>query len=337
MRFIVITALGLLTAIPSHAYDKVKLLQSFFSTVMVRGYNADGTLAYGTGVVVDSGKVLTNCHTFNKVNSTPWISQGEEIYHINGVQVDRHHDLCLLLTDKLPIKPALISSSLDLKKGQALVSIGHSSGMPAPVTSVGVVKSLYPMDDAYIIRTNARFALGASGSGLFDEEGKLIGINTFKTVGRSAHFYAMPVDWLKKLETLPITKEFPITGHGFWETSHGDIPYFMQAVGPEFQQDWPKLKDISTQWTKSEPKSNDAWYNLGLAYEGLNQTLDAERAYKQALSLEPNNADALYRLGIMASKKGQQDEVKAVLVALRAIDEDIAHEFDKESSCTSQC
>lgn len=336
MRFIV-WALAIATlSSNAQAYDRAKVLQSYFSTVMVRGYNQNGTLAYGTGVVVGEGKVLTNCHTFH-TTSKPWVSQGEETYLISGVKVDRAHDLCLLLTDKIPTKPAVLSSSTALKKGQALVSIGHSRGMPAPVNSVGVVKALYPMDDAFVIRTNARFALGASGSGLFDEQGQLVGINTFKTVGKSAYFYAMPVDWLKKLETLEVENQFPITGKAFWETSDGNIPYFMQAAAPELQEDWPKLKEISSLWIKAEPNSSDAWYMLGLAQDGLNQPTEAENAYRKSLALEASNPDALYKIGLIASKKGNKEEVKAVNVALLAIDADVAAEFSKEAGCESQC
>ena len=44
----------------AHAYDRQKLLSSFFSTVLVRGFKLDGNLAYGSGVVVVENKVLTN-------------------------------------------------------------------------------------------------------------------------------------------------------------------------------------------------------------------------------------------------------------------------------------
>ena len=43
----------------AQALDKEKLLGSFFSIVMIRGYNPDGSLAYGSGVIVAQNKVLT--------------------------------------------------------------------------------------------------------------------------------------------------------------------------------------------------------------------------------------------------------------------------------------
>ena len=41
--------------------------------------------------------------------------------------------------------------------------------------------------------------------GLFDMDGHLVGINTFKTAGRSsAFFFSLPIEWLAILEKQPI-------------------------------------------------------------------------------------------------------------------------------------
>ncbi len=46
------------------------------------------------------------------------------------------------------------------------------------------------MDDSHIVRTDASFVMGASGSPVFDAEGKLIAISTFKSPG-VAHIFIM--------------------------------------------------------------------------------------------------------------------------------------------------
>ena len=183
----------LLGLMPSaHAFDKEKLLGSFFTIVMIRGHNADGSLAYGSGVIVEPTKVLTNCHIFRQTKE-PWISRGEDTFAINSVQADRYHDLCLVTAETLPFPPAQIGSAASMKKGEEILAIGHSSASPVPITSIGAIKSIYPFDNGNVIRSTARFAMGASGSGLFDGEGHLIGINTFKTPGKNAYFYALHV------------------------------------------------------------------------------------------------------------------------------------------------
>jgi hypothetical protein len=39
-----------------------------------------------------------------------------------------------------------------MKKGDEIIAIGHSSASPAPITSFGALKSVYPFDGANVIR-----------------------------------------------------------------------------------------------------------------------------------------------------------------------------------------
>lgn len=288
---------GLLPA--AHAYDRQKLLSSFFSTVLVRGYKSDGSLAYGTGVVVADNKTLTNCHVLRETNQA-WVSQGEEAFGITAVQADRWHDLCLVTTQYLPVKPVNMGSGSDLKKGQEVVAISHSNGVPAPLTSLGEIKSLYPMDGANVIRSNVRFTMGASGSGLFDGEGRLIGINTLKTSGRVAYFYALPIEWLAEVQKQPVETRLPIKGEAFWEQDEASMPFFMQIAMPQLREDWAKLAEVAGRWVKAEPQNSEAWFELGMAQENTGQKAEAEKSYQKAIALDGSNADALSRIKALA-------------------------------------
>jgi len=281
---------GLLPA--AHAYDRQKLLSSFFSTVLVRGFKPDGNLAYGSGVVVAENKVLTNCHVLRDTKQA-WVSQGEETFGIISTQADRRHDLCLVTTQYLPVKPVTIGSGNSLKKGQEVIAISHSNGVPTPLTSLGEIKSLYEMDGANVIRSTAKFALGASGSGLFDGEGRLIGINTLKTAGRIAYFYAMPIEWLATLEQQPVETSLPISGQAFWEEEESARPFFMQIAVPELRQDWHTLIEIAGRWVKAEPENAEAWYELGLAQENIGENAEAAKSFRQSIELDAGNSDAL--------------------------------------------
>lgn len=322
---------------PVLAMDKEKLLEAYFGVVLIRGFNANGGLAYGSGVVVGKDKVITNCHVF-RATKEPWISRGEDTYSINSVKADTWHDLCLVTTSPLPFKPVPIGKSADLKRGQEVVAFGHSNGVPAPLTSNGSVKALYDDDLGKVIRSSARFAMGASGSGLFDMEGNLVGINTFKTAGRagSIHF-ALPIEWLDKLEKQTETSTFPISGKALWEEDEDKKPFYMQAAVPESRQDWPKLVQVAEKWTQTEPKSTDAWYELGLGLEGSGKTELAEKAYKQSISLESSNFDALFKLGGLAKTRGDTAEMHRIQLVLAGLDKDIAAEYSETLECAASC
>lgn len=342
MRAFILTAVLISATQPALAFDKAKLYSAYTSVVLIRGHNANGGLAYGSGVVVGKDKVLTNCHVFRSTKE-PWISRGEDTYSISSVKADVWHDLCLVTTAPLPFNPAVIGKSADLKRGQEIVAFGHSNGVPAPLTSSGSVKALFdetPFDinPGKVIRSTAKFAMGASGSGLFDMEGNLVGINTFKTSGRagSVHF-ALPIEWLDKLEKQTEISTFPISGKALWEDDEDKKPFYMQVAVPESRQDWPKLVQVAEKWTAAEPKNTEAWYELGLGLEnsGINEL--AEKAYKQAVSLDNTNFEALKRLGALAKNRGDTPEVQRIQTALMEINKDVAAEYSEMLGCELQC
>lgn len=336
MRYLLLLIVSLGYLPSTYALDQEKLLDSFFSVVMIRGYNPDGGMSYGSGVIVAQNKILTDCHIFRQ-SKQPWVSRGEDTYTISTVQADRYYDICLVSVDNLPYKPAQLGSANILKKGEQVVGIGFSNGMSAPLTAFGELKSLYPLNGGNIIRTTARFALGASGSGLFDGKGRLIGINTFKTPGQNAYYYALPIEWLANLEKQPVETSFPINGKTFWEEEEAQKPFFMQVAVPELQEDWPKLARVSESWTKSEPGNTEAWYELGLANERMGRTSEAEKAYRKSVAINKANTDSLFRIGVIASEKGDQEEVHAINMALLDIDKDLAEEFSKTIGCHTEC
>jgi hypothetical protein len=335
---ILILAAALFGAIqPAFAMDRAKLYSAYTSIVLIRGHNATGGLAYGSGVVVGKDKVLTNCHVFRSTKE-PWISRGEDTYSITSVKADVWHDLCLVTTVPLPFSAAIIGKSAELKRGQEIVAFGHSNGVPAPLTSSGNVKALYNDDIGKVIRSTAKFSMGASGSGLFDMEGKLVGINTFKTAGRAGgiHF-ALPIEWLDKLEKQTEISTFPISGKALWEEDEDKKPFYMQAAVPESRQDWPKLAQVAENWTKAEPNDTEAWYALGLGLENSGKNEAAENAYKQAASLDNTNFEALVKLGALAKTRGDAAEVQRIQTALMDIDKDLAAEYSEKMGCELQC
>jgi serine protease Do len=337
MRFLILAAAFFSAVQTAWAMDQAKLFEAYSSVVLIRGFNATGGLTYGSGVVVGKDKVLTNCHVF-RATKQPWIARGEDTYNITSVKADVWHDLCLVTASGLPFKPAQIGKSATLKRGQEIVAFGHSNGVPAPLTSSGSVKALFDNDFGKVIRSTARFNMGASGSGLFDMEGHLVGINTFKTAGRagSIHF-ALPIEWLDKLDQQTEISTFPISGKALWEEDEDKKPFYMQVAVPESRQDWPKLALVAEKWTVSEPKNRDAWFELGLGYENSAKLDLAESAYKQAVSLDNTHSDAFFRLGALAKTRGDSAEVKRIQTALMAIDKDVAAEYSEMLGCDKAC
>ncbi|HQS43975.1 MAG: serine protease [Methylotenera sp. 17-45-7] len=336
MRGFILLAALLSYIQPALALDQEKVLHALQAVVMIRGYTDTGGVSYGSGVVVAQNKVITNCHIFRKTKQ-PWISRGEDSYDIVSVQADRYHDLCLVTAHSIPFKAANIGKSENIKRGQEVLAIGHSNGVPSPLTSAGVIKTTYDYDGGRVIRSSAKFLMGASGSGIFDLQGNLLGINTFKTPGRPAYFYSLPIEWLADLEKLPVETKFPIEGKTFWEEEDNNKPFFMQIAIPELNADWPKLAQVAEKWIAIDPKNTDAWYELGVANENLSKNDEAKKAFEQSVALDPTNTDSLIRLGVIAQSAGDKETVRSINLALSNISKDIAEEFNLLIGCSSEC
>jgi serine protease Do len=179
--------------------------------------------------------------------------------------------------------------------------------------------------------------MGASGSGLFDMEGKLIGINTFKTPGRRAYFYSLPIEWIASVEKQPFETTFPIQGRTFWEAEDKDKPFFMQVALPKLEEDWVKLSYVAADWVKAEPNNVEAWYELGQANEHLHKLEAAETAYQEVIKREPNHMEVLFSLGSIAKLKGDASQMHTLNITVTEIDETLGMQFSKMLGCETSC
>jgi hypothetical protein len=314
---LLIAILTLATSFTTVAFDRENLLKAWSSSVVIRGYTEDG-LAYGSGVVVAKDKVITNCHVLRKTKS-PWVSFGETSFSVTGVQADRWHDLCLLSVFNLPVEPVPLGDSRNLKKGQEIVGIGHSGGAPVALTTGGNIIATYDFEGENIILSSAKFRMGASGSGLFDLKGNLIGINTFKTTGYG-NYYSLPAAWIKALMNKEIETVFPINGKALWEEDEDKKPFFLKIAIPKTKKNWAELKLVTEKWVKDEPTNTEAWYELGYANEKLGKVEDALVAYDKALEIDQNNSDALLREGVIYKNKGDTNTVAKIQSTLDDVD-----------------
>ena len=241
-----------------------KLLELNNSIVAVNVDLPDGSSGSGTGVVVSKEYVATDCHVIaNTLGAN--ISKFDDAYKPIAFKADWKHDLCLLKFEELPFKPVPIRDSKTLQYEEDVFSISYPSGNNVPQPSYGSVKAIHNYDNSVIIRSDAAFALGSSGGGLFDEKYNLIGITTFKSPGPQGYFYSLPVEWIKKLMKEPDAKSLKTLDIPFWAMPFEQKPYFMKVVIPYQNKEWDTLKSISDLWIKEEPNSSDAWYFLGLA------------------------------------------------------------------------
>jgi len=276
------------TAEPSDAF----LYTLKQSLVKVISNEKSGGLGHGTGVAISKNHVITNCHVIANTRGVS-IRVWGDTYAPVAMQADWKHDLCIMRFEWANITPVTLGDSETLKYEQPVISISMPGDSPAPYVNLSNIKALYAMDGSQVIRTEAAFAIGASGSPIFDYDGKLIGISTFKSPGHGAYYYNMPVAWIKTLLQSP---EVPIDQAyetAFWDAPEEARPFFMRVVLPYQNQRWADLKKISQEWIAKEPTSAEAYYYAGMAEEKLGDKNKADQYFQKTLSLQAQHPATL--------------------------------------------
>ena len=296
------------------------------SLVKVNSSTKSGGHGYGTGVAISKDHILTNCHVIQNsvgISVTKWgIS-----YPPVALQADWPHDLCILRFEWADFKPVPLGDSEKLSYEQDIISISMPGDSPAPYVSLNKVKALYPIDGAHVIRSSAAFAIGASGSPVFDYTGKLIATSTFKSPGRDAYYYNMPVAWAKKLLQTPEIKLNAPHESPFWDTPEESRPFFMRVVIPLQNEAWLDLQKVAKTWMLAESKSDEAHYYLALAERGLGHFEEAKTLLNKTLVLNPHHTDALLEKVKIATDTNSQNEVENIHQRLIGIDPDLEEAY----------
>lgn len=322
MRIFAVVLLATL-ATPAVAAPSNELVYTLKASIAkIRSVNASGGRSTGTGVVVAENKVATNCHVL--VNSVGMdIGAMGETYQPVGLQADWKHDVCILNFKFLPLKPAELGDSDHLQYEQEIFSISFPGGPPKPLTTWGRIKALYPFENSVVIRTSASFQMGASGSPLFNAKGEVIGLSTFKSPGKNAFFYNIPVQWVKEAMSLPVEEFNDNQQAAFWDVPLEQKPYWMQIVLPIQNRQWDEVSNIVKQWLISAPNDNEALFYQAMSKEHFGQVGEAKKIYQNILKQNPNHAASIICLAAIAKKEAIEadyDKYKGLLSQLN-IDE----------------
>ncbi len=286
---------------PAQVFDKVK-----DAVVIVKTLDAQGKLIkQGSGVLIPSGKIATNCHVVEG-GAFYQVGQGEHLFPATLFAEDGDKDICLLDAKGFTGNPAQLGKAASLKVGDPVYAVGAPRGLELSLSD-GIVAQLRG-EPPPLIQTTVAISHGSSGGGLFDREGRLVGLTTLYIEGGQNLNFAMPVEWIGEVK--PGRK--PASG-GF-----GQIDWLKRAMALDNMKDWPGLLNWSRKWIKSEPKNADAWGFLGVACVGLKRYDDAIEAYRQALHINPEYARAWNDLGAVYEDLTRYDDaIEAYRQALR--------------------
>ena len=164
------------------------------SVVMV--YAADTShqiVGRGSGVIVAPDLFVTNCHVIAR-GKIFLAGHRQARLPARLMAYDADQDLCVLAVRGLDVTPARIGDAGAVRVGQRVYAVGTPEGFELTF-SEGLVSGLRDAAGGRYIQTTAPLSEGSSGGGLFDSEGRLIGITAFIfSAGQNLNF-AAPADW----------------------------------------------------------------------------------------------------------------------------------------------
>lgn len=156
-----------------------------------------GDARIGSGVAIAPGRVVTNLHVVREARSI-YIKQGEQSYEALLETGDERRDLALLGVSGLSAPVPALASGERAAIGQTVYAIGSPRGLELSL-SQGIVSALRRTDEGVLIQTTAPISPGSSGGGLFDAQGRLLGLTTAQVLNGQNLNFAIPVEWLRSL------------------------------------------------------------------------------------------------------------------------------------------
>lgn len=280
MRKTVLFCLLLWLSLPAAGTDYAVHARTAMSVVrIVARIPNSNSMSFGSGVVLPDGRIVTNCHVIPG-DQRVMVLEGGASTEFERAEGDLAADLCILRGVVQGAMPARITTAHALKVGDEVLAIGFGGG-GARTISTGRVTALYSYRNGKVIQTTAAFRQGASGGGLFDSKGNLVGVTTFfRRSTRDPAFFAIPVEWI---DALPLSALASQPGaRPFWMRPNADQPLFLQVAGFEADGNWQEMEAAARLWTREEPGQSQSWEALGRALTAKGELEEGNTAKERA-------------------------------------------------------
>lgn len=146
---------------------------------------------FGTGLVLDSVKILTCAHVVD-ANTVNVKTQEKKSFQATVLKKDINKDLCLLSV-VLDIDVSPLDFSEEIKYGERVFTIGHPFGYNWSLTDGIVSNPLQAIDGFRMIQFNSSINGGNSGGALFNMKGEVVGIVARKVNEQNAEGMAFAI------------------------------------------------------------------------------------------------------------------------------------------------
>ncbi|MBE6616994.1 MAG: trypsin-like serine protease [Ruminococcaceae bacterium] len=207
------------------------------------------TQGAGSGVIIsENGYIVTNAHVITGETSAVAdnilvrLTTGEE-FTATVIGYDTDADIAIIKIDATGLSAAVCGDSDTLVVGEELVVVGNPLGELGGTVTNGIVSATEREISVngvkmQLVQTNAAVSPGNSGGGMFNMEGKLVGIINAKSSGTGVEGlgFAIPIN-----DALSVTEQLMQYGYvrgktyigvGFEVVSSSNNFYFFYGIKP---------------------------------------------------------------------------------------------------------
>lgn len=158
--------------------------------------DSDRLMAKGSAVVIGTGSLITNCHVLTRAKRVT-VSRENVTYGATLEHPDTERDLCQLKVANFTAPAVTVASAESLRVGSRVYAIGNPRGLETTISD-GLLSGIRRSDtnDFTALQITVPISAGSSGGGLFDAQGRLIGITTFYIKEGQNLNFALPATWI---------------------------------------------------------------------------------------------------------------------------------------------
>lgn len=211
VRLLAITLLLSVSSAPAIASGNLPKCTSFSDSVYrVYAVKKDKRTvkAAGNCVAISKNMAVTNCHVALAGNFTVIKVDGKP-YLARICYTDQDNDFCILESPEKNLNPVRIIRPTKSTKPEESVYCVAEFEKEGKVKAKGKITNVLFEGEKMLIQTNAELKKGASGGGIFDKDGCLIGITTFMSP-HTGLGYAIPTELIFQAidpNKLPVCKK----------------------------------------------------------------------------------------------------------------------------------
>lgn len=226
--------------------------------VLVTGSRMQQFIAEGAGsgvILTSDGLIVTNNHVIEDAKTiTVRLSSGESFSAVI-IGTDEQTDLAVIKIEASSLTTAVFGDSDSLKVGDLAVAIGNPLGELGGTVTDGIISALdreiiIDGESMTLLQTNAAINPGNSGGGLFNAQGKLIGIVNAKSSGDDIEGlgFAIPINTAK-----PVIEE--LINYGYVR-GRIDLGMTLFEISTQSEASWYRVSETGVYVLNVENNSN---------------------------------------------------------------------------------